>query len=121
MKNHAPKFKAIVLLIAIMMGATAGHTATIYWVGGSGDWDTATNWSTGALPGPGDNVVIGSGPSITVTHSSGTHTVNSVTNQQAFVLSGGTLTVSNTFQTIETVTLSGGILQTATVVATNGA
>jgi len=36
--------------------------------------------------------------SITVTHSTGADKVRSVQSQQAFVLSGGTLTVSNTFQ-----------------------
>jgi len=25
--------------------------ATVSWVGGSGDWNTLINWSTGALPG----------------------------------------------------------------------
>src|ERR1051326_2725814 len=27
------------------------RAATVSWTGGSGDWNTATNWSTGALPG----------------------------------------------------------------------
>ena len=96
------------------------HGATVTWIGGSGDWNTATNWSTGSLPGTNDNVVIGAGASITVTHSSGTHTVSSVQSQQAFVLSGGSLTVSNTFQANNTFTLSGGTLARATVVMTNG-
>src|ERR1017187_9545618 len=91
------------------------HGATVTWVGGSGDWNTAANWSTGSLPGTNDNVVIGAGASITVTHSSGTHTVNSVQSQQAFVLSGGSLTVSNTFLASNTFILSGGTLATATV------
>jgi RHS repeat-associated protein len=69
------------------------NAATVTWVGGSGDWETATNWSTGQLPGPSDDVVIGSGPSITVTHSYGADTVNSITSQQAFQLSGGSLYV----------------------------
>ena len=97
------------------------YGATVTWIGGSGDWNTATNWSIGALPGTNDNVVIGAGASITVTHSAGTHTVNSVQSQQAFVLSGGSLTVSNTFQASNTFTLSGGMLATATVVMINGA
>ena len=66
------------------------HGATVMWVGGSGDWNTATNWSSNpSLPGTNDNVVIGAGASITVTHSSGTHTVQGIQSQQAFVLSGG--------------------------------
>src|ERR1035441_9294626 len=65
------------------------HGATVTWVGGSGDWNTTANWSTGALPGTGDDAVVGPGPAITVTHSTGAHTVRSVQSQQAFMLSGG--------------------------------
>ena len=96
------------------------YADTVTWVGGSGDWSTTANWSTGALPGAGDDVVVGPGPAITVTHSSGADTVRSVQSQQAFVLSGGALAVSTTFQASNTFTLSGGTLQSATVVATNG-
>src|ERR1039458_4112598 len=95
--------------------------ATVTWIGDSGDWNAATNWSTGSLPGTNDNVVIGAGASITVTHSSGTHTVSSVQSQQAFVLSGGSLTVSNTVQVNNTFTLAGGTLAQATILqSTNG-
>jgi hypothetical protein len=96
------------------------HGAMVTWIGGSGDWNTTTNWSTGSLPETNDNVVIGAGASITVTHSSGTHTVNSVQSQQAFVLSGGSVTVSNTFHASNAFTLSGGTLGTAVVVTSNG-
>ena len=107
----------LVLLATLPVGA-----ATVTWTGGSGDWNTATNWSTGELPGPGDDVVIGSGASITVTHSSGAHTVQSLASQQAFQLTGGALTVSNTVQVNNTFTLSGGTLVQATVLqGTNGA
>jgi hypothetical protein len=58
---------------------------------------------------------------ITVTHSSGTHTVRSILSQEAFSLSGGSLTVSNTVQVNNGFTLSGGTLVGATVLAgTNG-
>jgi hypothetical protein len=32
--------------------------STVSWVGGSGDWDTASNWSGGQVPGPADDAVI---------------------------------------------------------------
>ena len=95
--------------------------ATVTWIGGSGDWNTVTNWSTGALPGVNDNVIIAPAGNITVTHSSGTHTVNSIQSTEAFVLSGGLLAVATTFLASNTFTLSGGTLQTATVTTTNGA
>ena len=107
--------------LMLLMTAWAAEAATVFWVGGSGDWSTPANWSTDSLPGTNDDVVIGAGASITVTHSTGTDAVRNVQSEQAFVLSGGTLTVSNTFQASDTFTLSGGTLQTATVVTTNGA
>src|SRR6266508_6941271 len=60
--------------------------ATISWIDGSGDWNTAVNWSGGALPGTNDDVVIGSEPNITVTHSADTHVVKSILSQQALML-----------------------------------
>jgi hypothetical protein len=121
MKNHFGKMLAPGLGLGIALLPIGLPAATVTWVGASGDWNATNNWSTGALPGAGDDVVIGSGPAITVTHSSGAHTVNSILSQQAFVLSGGVLTVSSTFQANNAFTLAGGTLQTATVVVTNGA
>ena len=75
------------------------------------------------MPGPADDVIIDiSGTNVTVAHSSGNHIVRSITSEEALVLSGGTLTVSNTVQVNNTFTLSGGTLRSATVLpATNGA
>src|ERR1035438_4929201 len=95
--------------------------ATVFWAGSSGDWNTATNWSGGVLPGTNDDVVIGPGPVITVTHASGTHAVKSIQSQQVLTLSGGSLRVSNTVQVNNAFVLSGGTLQGATVLqSTNG-
>src|ERR1039457_1481378 len=118
MKTNLIAALGLYLFVSLFLLSVEG--ATVAWVGGSGDWNTGTNWSTGSLPATNDNVVIGAGASITVTHSSEMHTVNSVQSQQAFVLSGGSLTVSNTFQANNTFTLSGGTLARATVVMTNG-
>src|ERR1035441_1482823 len=74
------------------------EAATVTWVGGSGDWNTTSNWNTGSLPGTNDDVVIGSGPAITVTHSANSHIVRSIQSQQLFRLSGGSLAVANTIQ-----------------------
>ena len=32
--------------------------ATINWKGGNGDWNTASDWDTGTVPGPSDDAVI---------------------------------------------------------------
>src|SRR5262252_913490 len=43
--------------------------SVVNWINpGGGDWNTASNWSTGALPGASDDVVINHA-GITVTHS----------------------------------------------------
>src|SRR5207253_1704917 len=45
--------------------------STVTWINpGSGDWNTASNWSSGAVPGAADDVVINV-PGITVTHGAG--------------------------------------------------
>ncbi len=97
--------------------------STVSWIGGSGDWNTAANWSGGAVPGSADDVVINNAGSsaISVTHSSGTHTVNSLSLSSGslvnFTLSGGTLTVSTTVQDNGPFNLTGGTLAGATVAA----
>jgi hypothetical protein len=96
------------------------RASTVNWVGQSGDWSVAANWSTGLLPGPLDDVVIPAGSSITVTHSTGSDAVDSIVCQQPFTLSGGSLSVSTTFQIDNLLNLSGGTLTGATVQANNG-
>ncbi|HEY1707953.1 MAG TPA: hypothetical protein VGG10_06790 [Rhizomicrobium sp.] len=46
--------------------------ATVRWIGSSGDWSTAADWSTGEVPGAGDSVVFPEFKYFTVTLSSGT-------------------------------------------------
>jgi hypothetical protein len=86
-----------------------------------GNWDTASNWVGGNLPGPGDAVVIpvlNSGAS--VTHSTGSDTVQSVTSSANVTLSGGTLTDSGNFQLSSgmSIALNGGTLVNAAVTGT---
>ena len=102
--------------LLLPLAAWRAEAAIVSWVGGSGDWNIATNWSTGALPGPGDDVVISPvTTSIAVTHSLGTHTVNSLMSEVAFQLTGGSLKVATTLQVNNTFTLSGGTLAMATI------
>jgi RHS repeat-associated protein len=91
--------------------------STVTWIGGSGDWSVASNWSTHTIPGGGDDAVIDV-PGIRVTHSSGFDTVKSLSVNDPFTLSGGTLTVAGTVQeksTPASFALSGGTLAGATV------
>ncbi len=73
--------------------------ALISWDGG-GDgtsWHDPLNWSGNVVPGASDDVSInlaGSNPVIRYTAASGTRTVKSVTCNEAFELSGGSLTIA---------------------------
>ena len=59
----------------------------------SGDWDLGSNWSTGKVPGPGDDVTIDVA-AVTVTIDSGSFSVNSATASDPLVISDGNLTLA---------------------------
>ena len=85
-----------------------------------GSWDVPGNWSTGAVPGPGDDVVIGfSG--ITVTHDSNvSDTINSLTSQANLSISAGSLSLSAASSISGGLSLSGGTLTGAGDVTVSG-
>ena len=119
--NHSRKSYSQTLMAALLFALCPSlRAATVTWIGGNGDWGATTNWSTGNLPGSSDDVVIGSGGSITVTHSTGTDMVRSIQSQQPFVLSGGVLSVATSFQAFGGFTLSGGTLQNAALSGSAG-
>ncbi|HVC93404.1 MAG TPA: hypothetical protein VND64_06915 [Pirellulales bacterium] len=81
--------------------------ATVDWTGGGGDtsWSNPANWSSAPnLPGPNDDVVISAPAGVTITHASGSDSIRSLLSENAFILSGGTLSAP-----------SGGTLARATV------
>ncbi len=99
--------------------------STVDWISStSGSWDVASNWSTDAVPGTGDDVVINvSGIAVT---SSVNVSVNSVTSQAELELTGGTFDVANvkaTSSLASVVVNSGATLETSagtTQVSGNG-
>nr|HET7860632.1 choice-of-anchor D domain-containing protein [Caldimonas sp.] len=97
---------------AVLLGAPA-RAATVNWTGGSSFWDIVTNWSSNpALPGAGDDVVIDVAGTQTITHRSGTDSVSSLAlaGDDMLALTGGSLTVANSFSAAAATTLSGGTL-----------
>jgi hypothetical protein len=83
--------------------------STVTWIGGNGDWDVASNWSTGAVPGAADAVDINV-PGITITHTAATaHSVNSLKLEAGTLTGADALTVNGAF------TWTGGTLETASV------
>ena len=62
---------------------------TVQWIGpNGGNWGTAANWSTLAVPGPSDDVLIGVAD--TVDFTTGSSTIDSL-----YTVAGSTLSVSN--------------------------
>jgi hypothetical protein len=56
------------LVMLVMLSPMPVLAATCTWQGGgSGDWNTTSNWSCGAVPGAGDVVQFSSGGTVTVT------------------------------------------------------
>ena len=99
-----------VLSMAGMAGSVSA--AAVSWtLNADGFWDVVTNWSSNpALPGAADDVTLNVAGVVTVTHRSGTNTINSLTSQESLVVSGGSLTVANAFSNAANTTISGGTL-----------
>src|SRR5262249_43485721 len=62
---------------------------TVFWQGGSGNWNDATHWSTGAVPGVDADVVIDVPGSVTVTVSAGSPQVRSVRARNDLTIASG--------------------------------
>jgi hypothetical protein len=90
-------------------------TPTVSWTG-AGDgasWSDPHNWSTNALPGSTDDVLINL-TGAAVNYSSGTTTVHSITDDDTLTVSAGSLTTNGGVHDNGVLTLSGGTL-TATL------
>jgi hypothetical protein len=100
--------------------------STVSWINPSGgDWDTPSNWSSNAVPGANDAVVINL-PGAIVTHSANiADSVYSLTSQDALVLSGGSLslaaasTINNNF-TLDATLISASDIHVTGVLTTSG-
>ena len=105
-------------------GASAIPQTIVYWSGGSlgtgTNWDTATNWVGGVLPGPNSDVVINAPAGITVNHSGGTDGIHSLRSFSPLTLASGTLAVATTVEVDNSFTMSGGTLLGATVLRGSG-
>jgi hypothetical protein len=106
-----PKTRALQLVLEKLDDRIVPSTNT--WVGGSGDWETASHWSTGSLPGPADDVTIAAS-GITVTHTSSRfdsiHSLTVSSSSTALNISGGTLKLAAASSISGALTLSTGTL-----------
>ncbi len=83
-----------------------------------GDWDTASNWSTGTVPGPGASVQIGfSG--VTVTESEASLSIGSIQSQATLDITSGSFQVTAGLSTVAALTVASGASLTATGTGTS--
>jgi hypothetical protein len=73
--------------------------STVHWIRPtSGTWATAANWDSNAVPGAGDDVVIDVPGNITITHDTGTDTIQSLVSRQNLIVSDtSALTITGSF------------------------
>ena len=98
-------------------------TGSICWDGGGGDffWANALNWSTDALPGVADDVVIDfGGLTVDLDDVGVTHTISSLFSNDNLTLTDGTLSISNVATINGDLTLAGGNLDGAADVTLTG-
>ncbi len=100
--------------------------ATMMWANpAGGDWDTASNWVNAAdpsdqhVPRASDDAVINL-TDITVTHDSGTDSVNSITSQDPIAINGGTLTIASASAINSSLADLGGTLGVTGPLTVNG-
>jgi hypothetical protein len=95
--------------------------AAVTWINpAGGDWDTAANWSTGALPTAADDVHINT-LGLTITHSLGnTDRVRSLVSKSAISISAGTLALASPSTLSSALALSGGTLTGAGALTIGG-
>jgi hypothetical protein len=87
--------------------------STVHWIGGSGDWSTATNWDKGSIPGAGDDVVINVA-GINVTHtSSANESIHSLNCTDVLSFSNGSLTLAAASTISNNLIFSGGTISGA--------
>ncbi|MGO9830449.1 MAG: C25 family cysteine peptidase [Myxococcaceae bacterium] len=93
-----------VVLLAALICAAAADAATYTWKGGSGEWNTATNWTPTGVPGATDTATFSSATAGTVTITGTPASVMALTKSGAV-----TVTISGP----ESLTIgSGGITRT---------
>ena len=98
------------IAILAVMRQPAFADVVMWNVDSDGYWQVASNWSSYPnLPGSADDVTIDrTTAGITVTHSLGSDTINSLTCNEILVLSGGSLTINNAVQINNVFTINGG-------------
>ncbi len=94
---------------------------TVHWINPAGGfWSDPAGWNTGAVPGPGDDVVLDTPGDVSVIHAAGDDAVNSITGTDTLVLSGGSLTLAAASDFDGSLDLVGGTLAAGPMLTVNG-
>ncbi len=93
------------------LSLVVGVSTMVSWINPSGgDWDTASNWSTDAVPNATDDVTISIAVSGPITHNaSASDFVHSLTSPDPITISAGSLSLA-TASIVNSLTLAGGAL-----------
>ncbi|HEV3025432.1 MAG TPA: DUF4214 domain-containing protein, partial [Pirellulales bacterium] len=71
-------------------------SASDVWINpAGGDWNAPSNWSTGVVPGPNDDVLINTPGGATIDYSSGFATIKNLTSANPLSVSGGGITFAS--------------------------
>ena len=99
---------------------TAAQHDVVTWIGGtSGDWNTGSNWVGGAVPSANEDVIIPAGDTVTI--SSGAESIDKLTLAGGLVIdAGASLAVASNSTVSGTLALAGGTLQAAGTLTVSG-
>ena len=125
--------RSSVLAALLVFLAPTAHALGCTWLGGNGDWGTASNWSCGVVPDSDDDVTITSGtvtvgfsPTVlSLTLQNATLTTPDLANELSvttdFMLRiGGNLEISTTLEATGTSEISSGTIGTDVVLTLDG-
>src|SRR5258706_13308558 len=88
------------------------------WIGQvSGPWHGASNWISGQVPGPTNDVFISAPPGVTITISQGSNVVNSILVNTPLRITGGSLRAANLIQANVPITPAGGTIVRSGLIA----
>lgn len=122
--------KRWMIAIGVSLGCGGAAFGQVTWdTAGSGNWEDVTNWSTGALPGVTDDVVIDQGGGFTITIDDSVPAIRSLmsvenllfeTDRDLTIENGGTVSGSFTLGTNSILTVNGGSFATTGPVTLDG-
>ena len=79
--------------VACALESLEQRTLLTQWIGGTGNWNTAADWSGGVVPGANDDVVIPAGSNVTISDQEGANTITTAAGSTVTLETGQLLEV----------------------------